>query len=739
MEDKILISLVNPSTLPVAAREAEITELVLDNPVVIITAKTGSGKTTLIPPMFWRAGFKVVCTVPRRFLARSVACYVARQNGCKLGGEIGYRTGFERNCSADTRLLYSTDGAESIREIVFDWQPEVLIIDEVHEWGVETEALVAWAKKRLKEGANFRLVIMSATLEAERLSEYFDNAPVLSVEGRLFPVVDRPMTTGSIEEEAALLVKEGRTIKLFQPGKREVYDCIDRLRQMGVDTDAVILPLHGDLPPEEQDLVFVDYGKPKIIVTTNIAESGVTVPGINGVLDTQLEKRIETKDGVEGLYLRRISKAQVDQRRGRAGRDSEGVYINCYSGWEDQEDFPKAEIERVRLDQLILRLACHGINVMELEFFHQPNRSAMAESYRTLRILGAVMADGTASSLGELISRWPVSVNSAKSLVLAKKVGQLPAMRRIVACREVGGIQSRVKDSWIKLPPYVGISDAVAQYHYCCFADGLRKDPQTFSDHGLSLKHYRRVQEIERKLQYLSADDRGQNKSPDINDDLMAELVVSGMLDKLHMVSDGLSAKVSTGRESYPMYGFEQRQLSNRSVISSSSSGQLVVGEPVDLTVKGRFDLPKILKLLTMATIISDPQIVVRHAPHCAKIQRYNWRWESNSISCSLVLTLEDARFELPDRQYMSFDELKALVDSGEMTEAEFEEICCLVARRITEPAEAEGLPPEIGSKVKLRSEPKVTVTMGASRFGRTTPPPASSTFGTSFADLLQH
>ncbi|MFA6593847.1 MAG: helicase-related protein [Candidatus Buchananbacteria bacterium] len=736
MEDSILISLVDPSTLPVSAHEERIIESVMDNPVTIITAETGSGKTTLVPPMFWRAGFRVVCTQPRRFAARCVAAHTAQQESCEFGGPIGYRTGFERNFSAETRLLYTTDGTELVREIVSDWQPEILIIDEVHEWGVETEALVAWAKKRLKEGASFRLIIMSATLEAERLSQYFDNAPVISVEGRLFSVEDRPMSTGSVEDEVAQAVAIGHNILVFQPGKNEITDCIDRLKTMQVE--AVILPLHGDLSPEEQDRVFMAYDLPKVIVATNVAETSVTVPDIDMVIDTQLEKRIETRDGVEGLYVRRISRAQVKQRMGRAGRCKEGIYVNCYNNWEDQEEFTKAEIERVRLDQLILRLACHGIKVMELEFFHQPDKAAMAESYRTLRILGAVTPEGEATMLGKLTSLWPVSVNYAKTLVLSKEVRQLPAMRRIIACMEVGGIQSRVKDGWMKLPPYTGSSDAVAQYYYYQLAARLPKNSEAFEDNGLSLKHYRRAQEIERKLQHLS-DDRGQNKTPEINDDLMAELVVSGLLDKLHKVSGScFDPRVSDGRKDQH-YEFEQRRISNRSVVSTPHD-QLVIGEPIDITVKGRYDISKVLKLLTMVTSVSDPRIVVRHAPHCAVLRRYNWRWCSSegSLSCSLSLSLEGAHFELPDnREYMSFDELKALVGSGEVTEDEFEEICCSVARRITESAEAEGLPPEIRSKVKLSRRSAIEVT-ASPRYGISTQSSASSAFGTGLAGLLK-
>ncbi|MFA6227965.1 MAG: helicase-related protein [Patescibacteria group bacterium] len=741
MEDSILVSLVNPSTLPVSAHEERIIDSVMGNQVTIITAETGSGKTTLVPPMFWRAGFRVACTQPRRLAARSIASHTAQQEGCIFGGPIGYRTGFERNFSAETRLLYTTDGTELVREIVSDWQPEILIIDEVHEWGVETEALVAWAKKRLKEGASFRLIVMSATLEAERLSQYFDNAPVISVEGRLFSVEERSMSTGSVEDEVAQAVAKGRNILVFQPGKKEIVDCIDRLKAM--QAEAVILPLHGDLSPEEQDLVFRDYDLPKIIVATNVAETSVTVPDIDLVIDTQLEKRVETKDGVEGLYVCRISKAQAKQRMGRAGRCKEGTYINCYGGWEGQEDFPKAEIERVRLDQLILRLACHGIKVMELEFFHQPDRAAMAESYRTLRILGAVTLEGEATSLGKLISRWPVSVNYAKTLVLAKEVRQLPAMRRIVACLEVGGIQSRIKDGWMKLPPYIGSSDAVAQYYCYQLAAKLPKNPEVFEENGLSLKHYRRAQEIERKLQYLS-DDRGQNEASAINDELMAELVVSGMLDRLHMISGyGLGgSKVSDGRKDASLsYGFEQRQLSNRSVVSNLLPGQLVIGEPIDITIKGRYGFSKVLKLLTMATSVLDPRIVVRHAPHCAVLRRYDWRWCSSeeSLSCSLSLSLEGAHFELPDnKEYMGFDELKALVGSGDVTEAEFEEICYSVARRITEPGEAKGLPQEILSKIKLRSRSTVELTANRSRYGVSAQSSAPSAFGTGLAGLLK-
>lgn len=727
--------LIDPKSLPVSGHEAEITNAVLSNQVIIITAETGSGKTTLVPPMFMRAGFKVACTQPRRLAARSVASHVAKQEEQELGVIIGYRTGFERMCSADTRLLYTTDGTELVREIVSDWQPEILIVDEVHEWGVETEALVAWAKKRLKEGANFRLIIMSATLEAERLSKYFDNAPVIDVEGRLFPVEEREMRGCSLESEVMLSVIDGHNILVFQPGKKEIDDCIMELRRLQVEAE--ILPLHGDLTPEEQDRVFQSYNRPKVIVATNVAETSVTVPDIDMVLDTQMEKRVETRDGVEGLYLHRISLAQVKQRRGRAGRCKEGIYVNCYRGYESQEEFPKAEIERVRLDQLILRLACHGINVMDLEFFHQPDTRAMAESYRTLRILGALTADNKPTVLGKEISRWPVSIGYAKMLVLARNIGQLPAMIRIVACLEVGGIQSRVKDAWRNLP-YSGqsSSDAIAQYYYYEAALKLPEDSRVFEENGMSLKHFRRALEIRRKLERV-AGGRQETAPSTINADLLSELVISGMLDKLHVAVYGRrGTNVSDGR---PSYSLPDRQLSNRSVVSYALVGRLLVGEPVDIETEGKFGLPFTLKLLSMVTTV-DSKIVLRHAPHCAKIRRSDWRWSvsAQKLMCSLSLTLDDATFELsqsePER--LTFDEVKALVASGELAEIDLTEICRQVARTITMPAETEGLPPEIRSKVKLRCD-SVQVTMAGSRYG-TAKPAGSQEFGTSLAGLFE-
>lgn len=220
------------TALPISNFKNEIMTKVRENDVVIITAETGAGKSTQVPQYLLEAGYNMAITQPRRLAVRSVSARVAEELGEKLGGRVGYRTAVGANDSRDTQCLFCTDGLALVRELMGQQKKQLLILDEVHEWNENVEVLVAWAKRQIASDGGFKVILMSATLEADRLSRFFGGAPVISVPGRLFPVEQRERGE-NIEADAAQLVMEGRNVLIFQPGKAEIDATIATLKKDG--------------------------------------------------------------------------------------------------------------------------------------------------------------------------------------------------------------------------------------------------------------------------------------------------------------------------------------------------------------------------------------------------------------------------------------------------------------------------------------------------------------------------
>ncbi len=447
--------------------------------------------------------------------------------GCRFGGKIGFRTGFERCDSDETQVLFCTDGLQLIREITGTGHTQVLVIDEVHEWNINIETLVAWAKKQLNEGWDVKVVLMSATLEADELAAYYGaNVPVISVPGRLFPVEVREDYASSLVSNVEFLVKEGRNVLVFQPGKKEIAQTCEDLEDCG----AVVLPLHGELDPADQKKCFRSYDQPKVVVATNVAQTSITIPDIDAVVDSGVERRIELEDGVEGLYLKPISQADCAQRKGRAGRTKEGIYILCSDcSLENRPAFPKAEIERSRLDQLVLRLASVGIDATEMEFFHQPNKEVLVDAKRALHALGAMTEDGKVTKIGRTMAKMPLSVQFSRMIVEAEKLGVVDDVLTIAAILEIGGIRDR-SEKWREFTSEQE-SDLLAELDLWNKAHGYKA--KELPEFGIFKKSYFRAKELRGKL---FSGIRGQVRMVGSNGDRekIKRACVAGMVDHLY-------------------------------------------------------------------------------------------------------------------------------------------------------------------------------------------------------------
>lgn len=434
--------------LPVLGYKDQILETVKGNAVTIVTAETGAGKSTQVPQFLAGAGYRVVVTQPRRLAARTLAQRVAQEMGSRLGDRVGFRTAEERSDSAATEVLFVTDGLQLVRELAGQGgtgRKTVLVLDEVHEWNMNVEVLIAWVKSRISAGDDLKCILMSATIDADRLAAYYSGAPVISVPGRLFPVEKKSAAARDLVAEAVSLAKQGRNVLVFQPGKREIGDCISSIERE-LDETALVLPLHGELSPEEQQRCFApppDW-KVKVIVSTNVAQTSVTIPDIDAVVDSGIERRVELADGIEGLYLNPISQADCSQRAGRAGRTKAGVYVLCSeTGMTDRQPYPTAEIMRSRLDQMVLRLAVQGFDATKLEFFHQPDKETLVDARRALVALGAMSGGGDVTKIGRRMARFSVSCEYARMLIEAERHGVVEQVATIAGCLEAGDIRAK--------------------------------------------------------------------------------------------------------------------------------------------------------------------------------------------------------------------------------------------------------------------------------------------------------
>lgn len=483
---------------PIENKELDIINSVNQNSVSIVSAETGAGKSTQVPQYLCKAGYNVFVTVPSRTAAVSLSKRVAKETQSELGDIVGYQTAYEHCYSEHTRILYSTEGLQLIKELYNQnstLDKKVLIIDEVQDWTINIETLIAWVHQKISNGAKTKVVIMSAQTDLKELSAYMFNAPIISVKGKMYDVKVEEKQSSAFISTIVKLSNAGRNILAFVPGKREIERTITELRNKRVN--ACILPLHADLTISEQQDVFKQFDVPKIVVATNVAQSSITIPDIDAVVDTGLEKRISLIDGVETLTVCQISYSDHIQRKGRAGRTKPGIYVWCNNTHINElEPVPTPEIFSNRIDQVLLRIASIGINVKDIEFFHAIPTERIEKSINTQKILGALDKNNQITAIGKIMVLLPVSVQYSRMIVEAQKRGVLADVATIAAIQECGGIKS----SKNKLPQTSLKCDLIADLEYFGFLkEQLFKSHDVVFD-GMSERNYYRILELRSRI-----------------------------------------------------------------------------------------------------------------------------------------------------------------------------------------------------------------------------------------------
>ncbi|QKT02939.1 ATP-dependent RNA helicase HrpA [Ectothiorhodospiraceae bacterium 2226] len=426
--------------LPVNQHRERIARAVAAHQVVVLCGETGSGKTTQLPKICLTLGRGarglIGHTQPRRIAARSVAARLSEELQSPLGQAVGYKVRFHDRVSADSYVKVMTDGI-LLAEIQSDAelaQYDTLIIDEAHERSLNIDFLLGYLKRLLPRRPDLKVIITSATLDPERFARHFD-APVVSVEGRGYPVEVRYRPSQSEEGEADLSAgivaavdelagEPAGDVLVFLPGEREIREAAEALRKHH-PPHTEILPLYARLSAAEQARIFQAHGGRRIVLATNVAETSLTVPGIRYVVDTGLARisRYSYRSKMQRLPIEPVSRASADQRKGRCGRVAPGVCIRLYdeADYLARAEYTPPEIQRTNLAAVILRMADLRLgDVARFPFVDPPEPRAVNDGYRLLQELGAVDAKRRLTPLGRRLARFPVDPRLARMVLAAQ-------------------------------------------------------------------------------------------------------------------------------------------------------------------------------------------------------------------------------------------------------------------------------------------------------------------------------
>lgn len=432
------------SHLAVYNYKDEIIKAIQENQVVVIEAPTGSGKTTQLPQIIFEAGLDkwgiVGVTQPRRIAAYGVSKRIAEEMNVELGQLVGYKMRFDDCTSANTKIKIMTDGIllEELRSDPMLLKYSIIIVDEAHERSLNIDFILGLLKEIIKKRDDFKVLVSSATINAKLFSDYFNEAPVISVKTSPFPVEEKYFKVKDVEdskEQISLICSimsdienkgEPGDVLIFLPGEAAIKDCCSQLEMLNraISGSMIVMPLYARLSPEDQNRVFdvLPEGKRKVVVATNIAETSITINGIVHVIDPGYAKinYYNPRTFTSYLELKPISRASCDQRKGRAGRTAPGVVYRLFSReeYERREEYTKEEIYRTDLSEVVLRMLDLGIyNYESFDFISRPGRGAIQSAMDTLISLGAVDSLNSLTQIGKMMVDFPLMPRLSRILL----------------------------------------------------------------------------------------------------------------------------------------------------------------------------------------------------------------------------------------------------------------------------------------------------------------------------------
>eukprot|EP00261_Vitis_vinifera_P036203 XP_019077446.1 PREDICTED: probable pre-mRNA-splicing factor ATP-dependent RNA helicase DEAH4 isoform X3 [Vitis vinifera] len=529
--------------LPILQFEEKIIDIVEQNSVVVIIGETGSGKSTQLSQILYRRGYtnsgNVAVTQPRRVAAVSVARRVAQELGVQLGEEVGYAIRFEDRTSERTRIKYLTDGV-LLRESLSNpdlSQYSVIILDEAHERSLNTDILLGLMKRLVKmRASNLKVLITSATLDGSKVSRFFSNCPILTVPGKLFPVeilysaeLPKSYIESSLKTAIDIHVREPEgDVLIFMTGQDDIEKLVvkleERVRSLeeGSCMDAIILPLHGSLPPELQVRVFSPPPPNcrRFIVATNIAETSLTVDGVVYVIDSGYVKQRQYNPltGMYSLDVVQISKVQANQRAGRAGRTRPGKCYRLYPSMVYHDDFLDVtvpEIQRSSLAGSVLYLKSldlPDIDILKFDFLDSPSSESLQDALRQLYLIDAIDENGSITSVGRTMAELPLESSLSRMLMEANECGCLSQALTVAAMlsAETTLLPGRSKSTEKKrkhtptdLPDGSGWGDHIQLLQIFEQWDQTDYDPNWCKDHGLQVRGMMFVKDVRKQLSQI--------------------------------------------------------------------------------------------------------------------------------------------------------------------------------------------------------------------------------------------
>lgn len=462
-----------PENLPVSQKKQDILQAIRDHQVVIVAGETGSGKTTQLPKICLELGRGVKGlighTQPRRLAARTVANRIADELETPLGGSVGYKVRFNDQVGENTLVKLMTDGI-LLAEIQQDrllMQYDTLIIDEAHERSLNIDFILGYLRELLPKRPDLKVIITSATIDPQRFSRHFNNAPIIEVSGRTYPVevryrpvvddaddIDRDQLQ-AIFDAVDELGREGPgDILIFMSGEREIRDTADALNRLNLPHTEV-LPLYARLSNSEQNRVFQSHHGRRIVLATNVAETSLTVPGIKYVIDpgTARISRYSFRTKVQRLPIEPVSQASANQRKGRCGRVSDGICIRLYSEQDflSRPEFTDPEILRTNLASVILQMTSLGLgDIAAFPFVEAPDKRNILDGVRLLEELGAIKtADNGHYQLtpqGRQLAQLPIDPRLARMVLEAQKSGSVREVMIITAALSIQDPRERPMD-----------------------------------------------------------------------------------------------------------------------------------------------------------------------------------------------------------------------------------------------------------------------------------------------------
>lgn len=459
-----------PAALPIYEVADQIVGGLQSEGRIVLSAPTGSGKSTQVPQILLdRAGIEgeIVVLQPRRLAARLLARRVASERGGRLGQEVGYQIRFENVVSSKTRIRFVTE-AILLRQILEDPALKgvgAIVFDEFHERHLTSDLSIACALKSVQSvRPDLKLVVMSATLDLNLLESYLQPCRRVEASGRMYPVDNRFMgaslnrDAAPVWERAAQVFRQHTKgsedtgdVLVFMPGAFEIRKTIDAIQSLPEAKGYEVLPLHGELSPDAQDRAVTSGAIPKVIVSTNVAETSITIEGVRTVIDGGLARvaRYDARRGINSILVEPISRASAEQRAGRAGRTGPGVCLRLWSEAEhgSRAERDTAEVLRVDLSETLLLLAAAGISQPEtFEWFEAPEARALERATHLLHDLSALNTDGEITELGRLMARFPLHPRYARMLIEADRLDVLESVALIAGLSQGRAIYRVARD-----------------------------------------------------------------------------------------------------------------------------------------------------------------------------------------------------------------------------------------------------------------------------------------------------